>query len=125
MRSHVTRYVLLTSPFFMLCQPVQASAWEICRMELRITNVLKHPYPQLQAQILKVSHTSVTAECPEAGAIISFKPETTDYQSELPRRQWPEKGQTVHVNYRYLDGVCMGDGHDYGCRIKHYPLGGT
>jgi hypothetical protein len=120
-----TRYVLFVFPFFALCQPVQASAWEICSMELRIINVLKRPYPQLQAEILKVSQRSTTAECPKEGATITFIPETTDYQSELPRRQWPQKGQSVHVNYQYLDGICKGDGHDRACRIKHYPLAGT
>ena len=50
----------------------------------------------------------------------SFK----DYQNDLPRRTWPKKGQSVRVDYRYLDGVCKGDGQSHSCRIKHYPMVG-
>lgn len=124
MKNHAARYALFVLTLSVLCEPVQASAWQICSMELRITDVLKRPYPQLQAQILKVSPTSTTTECPEAGATVTFTPETTDYQAPLPRRQWPSKGQLVHVNYRYLDGICKGDGNEHACRIEHYPLGG-
>lgn len=118
------RYAISALPFFLLCEPAQASAWQICTMELRITGVVKQPYPQLQAQVLKVRPASPTVECPEEGAALTFIPETTDYQRVLPRRQWPGKGQAVRVNYRYLDGVCKGDGHSHECRIKHYPVVG-
>lgn len=120
-----TRYALFAFPFFVMCQPVQASTWQICRMELHITDALKLPYPKLQAQVVKVSQASTTAECPEKGATITFVPETADYQSTLPRRQWPKKGQLMHINYRYLDGTCKGDGHPHECRIEHYPLAGS
>lgn len=124
MDNYAARYVIFALSLFVLCEPVQASVWQICSMELRITNVLKRPYPQLQAQILKVIPASPTVECPKEGSTLTFTPETTNYQSELPRRQWPNKGQSVHVNYRYLDGICKGDGNNYGCRIKHYPIVG-
>ncbi|MCD5996144.1 hypothetical protein KDX38_21660 [Pseudomonas sp. CDFA 602] len=91
-------------------------------MELRVTDVLKHPYLQLQAQVLKVNPASPTVECPEEGASLTFTPETADYQNQLPRRKWPIKGQSVRVKYRYLDGLCKGDGNSYECRIKHYPV---
>ncbi len=117
-----SRYALCLLTFTAVCMPIHASTWQVCNMELRITDVLKNPYPQLRAQVLKVIPTSLTAECPDAGAILTFTPETTDYQRQLPRRQWPNKGQSVRLNYRYLDGVCKGDGHSYECRIKHYPL---
>ncbi len=113
---------VLTLPI--LCDPVQASTWQICRMDVRVTEVMKRPYPQLQAQILKTIPASTTVECPKVGATLTFTPETTDYQTTLPRRQWPTKGQSVRVDYRYLDGICKGDGQDYPCRIKHYPLDG-
>lgn len=58
------------------------------------------------------------------GTILTFTPETRDYQNDLPRRQWPKKGQSVRVDYRYLDGMCKGDGHSHACRIKHYPMVG-
>lgn len=125
MGNPVARYALFVFPLFVICQPVHASAWQICRMELLVTEVLTRPYPKLQAQILKVSQTSATAECPKVGTTLTFIPETSDYQNHLPRRQWPKKGQSVHVNYRYLDGTCKGDGHSHECRIEHYPLADT
>ncbi|WP_077506470.1 hypothetical protein [Pseudomonas sp. A25(2017)] len=112
----------LTLPF--LCEPVQASTWQICHMELRIVEVLKQPYPQLQAQIVKARPKSASVECPAQGSSLTFTPETPDYQATLPRRQWPRKGQSVRVDYRYLDGVCKGDGNSYACRIKHYSVVG-
>ncbi|AHL34373.1 hypothetical protein CD58_16370 [Pseudomonas brassicacearum] len=124
MKIRAMAYVLFALTLPMLCTPVQAATWQICRMELRILEVLKQPYPQLQARIEKVSSTSATAECPEEGTTMTFTPETPDYQSTLPRRQWPKKGQSVQVNYQYLDGMCKGDGNSYACRIKHYPLVG-
>jgi hypothetical protein len=124
MKNHATRYVLLVLPLSVLCEPVQASAWQICNMALQITEVVRQPVTQLQARVLKVSPASTTTECPEVGATITFTPETPDYQAPLPRRQWPGKGQSVQINYRYLDGICKGDGNDYACRIQHYPVVG-
>jgi len=124
MKNQATHYGLLVLTLCVLCEPVQASAWQICGMALRITDVLKQPAAQLQATVLKVTPASSTVECPEVGATVVFTPETTDYQAPLPRRQWPRKGQSVQVNYRYLDGVCKGDGNEYACRIQHYPLVG-
>jgi hypothetical protein len=116
--------VLLVFAFSVLCQPAHASTWQICSLALRITDVVKQPFAQLQARVLKVTPASATVECPEVGATLTFTPETPDYQSPLPRKQWPTKGQSVQINYRYLDGICKGDGHDYACRIKHYPMAG-
>lgn len=125
MGSHATRYVLFALSFWVFCEPVLASQWEICRMKLRITDVLKHPRSQLQAQVLEVSQSSIATECPTVGAIIAFVPETTNYQGPLPRRRWPNKGQSVRFKYQYIDGICKGDGRpDYQCRIDHYPLVG-
>ena len=50
-----------------LCEPVQASTWQICQMELRVVEVLKRPYPQLQAQVMKVRPKSASVECPQQG----------------------------------------------------------
>ncbi|MCQ9394481.1 hypothetical protein NRB14_23010 [Pseudomonas viridiflava] len=124
MNRHATRSVLFFLPLFLLCESAQASTWQICSMELRITDELKKPYPTLQAQVLKARTTSPAVECPMEGTILTFTPETRDYQNELPRRQWPKKGQSVRVDYRYLDGVCKGDGQSHACRIKHYPMVG-
>ncbi|MDQ0654199.1 hypothetical protein [Pseudomonas cedrina] len=124
MKTHAPCYVLFTVMLLMFCQPVLASSWQICRMELRITDTVTKPFPQLQAEILKVSAKTATVICPEQGATILFTPETADYQAVPPRRSWPKKGQVVRIDYRYLDGICKGDGKDYPCRIKHYPLPG-
>ncbi|MDO7895901.1 hypothetical protein [Pseudomonas citrulli] len=102
----------------------QAGTWQICRLELHIVEVLKNPYPQLQARVTKASPASATVECPPPGSTIRFIPETTDYQATLPRRQWPAKGQSMRIDYRYLDGICKGDGNSHACRIKHYPQAG-
>ncbi|QIB08360.1 hypothetical protein GZ982_27755 [Pseudomonas fluorescens] len=124
MNTHIAGLGLLALTLPFLCEPVQASTWQICHMELRIVEVLKQPYPQLQAQIVKVTPKSSSVECPVQGSSLTFTPETPDYQATLPRRQWPTKGQSVQVDYRYLDGICKGDGHSHPCRIKHYPVVG-
>lgn len=124
MKIHAACHGLVVLTLSVLWEPVQASTWQICRMEVRIVEVLKQPYPQLQGLILKVSPASPTVECPTEGSTLTFIPETTDYQATLPRRQWPRKGQSAQVNYRYLDGICKGDGNEHACRIKHYPLTG-
>lgn len=124
MKNRVTPSVLFALTLSILCAPAHAAAWQICSLELLVTDVLKQPSPQLQARILKVSPASATVECPEVGATVTFIPEKPDYQNPLPRRQWPKKGQSVKVNYRYLDGVCKGDGNSYACRIEHYPMAG-
>jgi hypothetical protein len=122
MKNQAPCYVLLTALLSTLSQPVLASSWQVCSMELRVTDTVTKPYPQLRAKILKVSAKTATVICPERGATIMFTPETSDYQAVLPRRTWPQKGQVVGVDYRYLDGICKGDGKDYPCRIKHYSL---
>ena len=91
-------------------------------MELRITETVTNPFPQLQAEILNVSAKTATVICPEQGTTLMFMPETSDYQALLPRRSWPKKGQVVGIDYRYLDGICKGDGNSHPCRIKHYSV---
>lgn len=122
MKHQAPYHALFTVMLSLFCQPVLASSWQICRMELRITDVMTNPFPQLLVEILKVSAKTATVICPEQGTTLMFTPETSDYQAVLPRRSWPKKGQVVRVDYRYLDGTCKGDGQDYPCRIKHYPL---
>ncbi|XJV35681.1 hypothetical protein AB3464_16045 [Pseudomonas asplenii] len=124
MKEQTTPLALLALALSVLCIPAQAATWQICRLDLRVTEVVKQPYPQLQAQVLKASPQSTTVECPEVGSSITFTPETPDYQTTLPRKRWPAKGQSVQVDYRYLDGMCKGDGNSHPCRIKHYPVVG-
>lgn len=122
MNKHAAGFLVFSAMFSVLCAPAQAGAWQICRMELRIIDVLKQPSAQLRAQVLKVSAKPATAECPQQNTHIIFVPETANYQAMVPRRQWPSTGQSVQVEYRYLDGICKGDGHEHPCRIKHYSL---
>ena len=122
MTPSTTCSALLALTLSLLCGSVQAGTWQICRLELRVTEVVKNPYPQLRAQVLKVRPASPAVQCPEAGATIAFTPETPDYQATLARKQWPAKGQSLRVDYRYLDGICKGDGNSHACRIKHYPV---
>ena len=122
MKHQLPYYALFTVMLSLFCQPAWASSWQICRMELRITDVVTNPFPQLQAEILDVSAKTANVDCPERGTTIMFTPETSDYQAVLPRRSWPKKGQVVRFDYRYLDGTCKGDGNAYPCRIKHYSL---
>ena len=124
MIKHTARYVFALSALAAMSAPAHASTWQICSLKVLITEVVKQPYPQLQARVVKVSPKQATADCPEANANLTFTPETKDYQSTLPRRQWPKKSQSVQIDYRYLDGICKGDGNSYPCRIKHYPLVG-
>ncbi|MDR2299610.1 MAG: hypothetical protein LBE30_14865 [Comamonas sp.] len=95
--------------------PALAGSWEICdlKVEVRDKQTDRH---RLQARVIE-SQAKGQAECPQAGTALSFRPETADYQSELPRRQWPKPGTTVAVRYRYLDGECKDRGP---CRIQHY-----
>lgn len=122
MKNRAPYCVLFTVTLSLLCQPALASSWQICRLQLRITDVVTNPFPKLQAEILKVSVKTATVICPEQGTTLMFTPETSDYQAVLPRRSWPKKGQVVRIDYRYLDGICKGDGNAYPCRIKHYSL---
>ncbi|WP_457967119.1 hypothetical protein M1D68_13725 [Pseudomonas sp. R4-84] len=117
--AHAVPFILMLSA---LCVPVHAATWQICDMQLRVTEVVKQPFPGLRAQVLKTSPASPKVECPEVGAVISFIPETADYQSTLARRKWPAKGQAIRIKYRYLDGICKGDGNEHPCRIEHYPF---
>ncbi|HEY4664788.1 MAG TPA: hypothetical protein VIG85_07370 [Comamonas sp.] len=98
-----------------LAAPAAAAQWQICDYKVRVQDT------QPSRQALYVDVLSVQskggAECRQPGTFLAFKPETWDYQSELPRRQWPKPGQTVTVRHRYLDGICKNIG---ACRIQHY-----
>ncbi len=97
-----------------------ASTWQICHLEVRVAPSQTRQQ-MLAARVLDVrSKTGVT--CPAAGEMIAFAPESTDYQSMLPRSAWPAAGSTVRMRYQYLDGTCKNDGDPKPCRIEHYPL---
>lgn len=109
--------LVLHCMFFMLPNTVMAATWEICDLQLKILK----PKPNehlLFTEVISVENKR-NAECPKAGDSFNFRPESADYQSMIPRRDWPKVNQLVSVRYRYLDGICKTAGP---CRIKHYSL---
>jgi hypothetical protein len=100
-----------------LSPSAQAAEWKICDLQVQLRDKQSNP-AELQTRV-KESSTPNAAECPQPGTALSFHPETEDYQTMLPRRQWPKPGQTVLVRFRYLDGECKDRGP---CRIKHYSV---
>ena len=97
---------------------VQAATWEKCDLTLR---VFDDKLGQIHAEVLRVKAQPNT-DCPAKGDFVAFRPETRDWQTELPRKQWPRIGQQWKVRYQYLDGMCKNDGNDAPCRIEHYPV---
>lgn len=97
--------------------PAMAGQWKVCDLGVKVRDK-QTSSKQLQTRVVG-TQAQGEAECPQPGAALSFRPETPDYQAEVPRRQWPKPGQTVKVRYRYLDGECKDRG---ACRIQHYSL---
>lgn len=109
--------VLLGMFLILSPQPSWAANWEICDLKVKVLKV-SFNQPLLYTEILNVKSKG-TAECPQKGENFNFRPESQDYQSEIPMRQWPKANQTISIRYRYLDGNCKNTGP---CRIKHYSL---
>lgn len=100
--------------------PTSANVWQICDLELNITELVTQPYPRIRAFVQSVTPRTATVECPPTDSEVFFYPGRADYQGILPRRNWPNPGQTVRWRYMYLDGECKNSG---SCRIEHYPVG--
>lgn len=101
-------------------QTAHAGTWQICDMTVKVNAHLANSR-EIQATVLKVK-AKPEVECPKLGETISFRPERADYQTELAKKHWPKVGRTIRMRYQYLDGVCMGDGNEHQCRIKHHPM---
>ena len=99
----------------LLASAANAGQWKKCDMTVKVT---EHDHFIIQAEVLKV-YASPQVECPKVGEVIRFGPETPDYQSELPQKNWPKVGRVIKMRYQYLDGECKDRGP---CRIKHYPV---
>lgn len=99
----------------LMVSSAMAGNWEICDLKVQVRDK-QSSRAQLQTRVIE-AQAQGQAECPQPGSALSFRPETADYQSELPRRQWPKPGKTVTVRYRYLDGICKNRGP---CRIEHF-----
>ena len=95
-----------------------AGSWTICNytIETLATNA-----SGIRAEIKKAASNNPDT-CLAVGAVIGFKPETPDYQSELARRKWPKAGQLSQLRYRELDGICKNDGNEKPCTITHYSI---
>ena len=63
----------------------QAADWQICDLKVQVREK-QSGGRALQTRVLEAK-ASGDAECPQPGTALSFRPETADYQSELPRRQ--------------------------------------
>jgi hypothetical protein len=111
-------------PLLLAATPGYASPWLVCRMEIKVTETVKRPFPELRATVLSVTPSKKGIACPSVGEVLSFTPESRDYQSTLPRRKWPQAGKVTKIRYMYLDGFCMNDGGPPSrpCRIEHYPV---
>ncbi|AMC34275.1 hypothetical protein [Janthinobacterium sp. B9-8] len=107
--------ILLLSP--LITCTAHAASWQICDLEVHV-NSHKKADRQMDVSVLKRLDKSA-AECPTIGEQIIFRPETADFQSELPKKYWPKSGAFIKMRYQYLDGICKDRGP---CRIKHYPL---
>lgn len=113
----MNRWHCLALATFATCAalPAKAANWEICTLKVEVREKQSGNHA-LQTRVIEAVPTG-QAECPQTGTALSFRPETADYQSELPRGKWPKAGRTVTVRYRYLDGECKDRGP---CRIEHY-----
>lgn len=99
-------------------QPLaQAHTWQVCKLTVKINHIVKTEQ-KIEATVIQVTHKS-QVECPAQGETITFSPESADYQTMLPKKNWPKSGQVVAMRYQYIDGECKDSGP---CRIAHYPL---
>ncbi|ARN19787.1 hypothetical protein [Piscinibacter gummiphilus] len=105
--------------FIALCAalPAMADSWVVCDYDVESVRIGANP-PELTVRVRR-GHARNGAECPAGSGERSFVPETADYQSNLPRKQWPKPGQPALLRYRHLDGICK---PDRPCRIIHQSI---
>ncbi|MGU3576508.1 hypothetical protein ACLBWZ_13305 [Brucellaceae bacterium C25G] len=97
--------------------PSSAANWNICDLTVQVEKPHNNEH-KLFTKVISVKAKN-SAECPNVGDALHFDPETEDYQSMIPRKNWPKPNKIVPIRYRYLDGVCKSSGP---CRIRHYSL---
>jgi len=95
-----------------------ANAWLVCDYNIMIQAVDK---AGLRA-VVKEAAPRNPDSCLRPGAELSFRPETADYQNELPRKRWPQPQQMTKLRYRELSGICKNDGDSKPCTIVHYSI---
>lgn len=113
----VTRLLIISLFLVLLPRAAWSANWEICDLIVKVQKPSSDDH-LLFTEIVSVK-AKAQAECPQAGEALNFDPETEDYQSMIPRKNWPKPGKTVSVRYRYLDGICKNTGP---CRIRHFSL---
>lgn len=116
-------YIFMTKLFstLLLCALptfALADAWLICDYSIAIRAL---DSAGLRAVVLKAAGRNPVS-CLHPGTELSFRPETADYQNELPRRRWPQPQQTARLRYRELSGFCKNDGNTKPCTIVHYSI---
>ena len=106
----------------LLAIPCHAGQWVGCRYDIRVT-AINRAEETLTARIMR-AEGAPDPGCPGGGQTITFRPETLDYQTTLPRRKWPAPGRPAHLVYRHIDGACYNEGGPAGspCRIRHFSV---
>ena len=110
------RRILIMIVMMFLSFHAYAGVWQKCDLTIQIVDRTDEIY----AEVLAI-RAKPHVECPTKGSFITFAPDSHDWQSKLPKKQWPQIGQHWTVRYQYLDGACKLDGNDGPCRIKVYP----
>lgn len=102
--------------------PCQAGQWVVCKYKIMVTAINRSD-ETLTARVTR-SENAPRPGCPLIGQALTFRPETPDYQSTLPRRKWPAPGRTADLVYRHIDGACYNEGGPPGshCRIRHFSI---
>lgn len=95
-----------------------AGQWVICDYSIKVKAITP---PELRAEVLTAAAKN-PENCLKPGAELSFMPESEDYQSHLPQKAWPKKGQRAKLRYRELSGICKNDGNPQPCTIVHYSI---
>lgn len=107
----------LLLPVMCFAAQAQANRWTVCDYTVETTRA--HP-SEHQVAVTIIAHRKVNPPaCPEPGERMSFAPETADYQSQLPRKRWPQERQRAHLRYRFMHGQCKDRGP---CTIEHHSV---
>ena len=117
MSLHQTFYLMVILILGLVSVPALAiNNWTICRYEFKTVNVNK---AQREITVNTTKTLNSAGDCVTNNQTLTFRPETMDYQNELPFKYFPKVGEKRILVYRYIDGECKDRGP---CRIKHYSI---
>jgi hypothetical protein len=126
MKKFLLVLIVLSSLPLSVSAATHRSTWQVCHLQVQIIKHLTSASlgRSLQARVLHVRAAPAVSDCPATGSIITFEPDTPDYQNKIPYKRWPKAGQKIKMRYQYLDGYCKNDnrGGDTPCRIENYPV---